>query len=60
MVYIPDTWFKDTKNQDIVFDLFNGSLDIKDVGQKETIALKLKELGELVILEHYENNDISL
>jgi hypothetical protein len=60
MVYIPDTWFKNLKNQDAVFDLFDKYSDVTDIDQNETISQRLNELGETIILEHYENNEISL
>lgn len=58
MVYIPDVWFNDKQNTDEVFKLFESNTDVMIDNQEQVITQTLTRLNEMVILNHYINNDI--
>ncbi|BCJ92843.1 hypothetical protein acsn021_04120 [Anaerocolumna cellulosilytica] len=62
MVYIPDEWFNNPQNKDAVFELLGNNTDVIHENQSEVkiqILTRLKDLGETIILEHYEKNEIA-
>lgn len=64
MVYIPKTWFHDPVNEGEVCRLFDEYfpntcvLSVDEIEKQRDFPDRLKELGELEILKHYENGDI--
>ncbi len=55
MVYIPNGWIKDRKNEDEIRTLISeslGCIKLKDSSQK--VEDRLKELGEIKILEEFK------
>lgn len=64
MVYIPKQWLHDPENEVKVHQLFveyfpnTCVLSTEDLEKQKEFPAKLKELGELEILKHYEEGDI--
>lgn len=54
MVYIPTQWIKNPQNKQSVFDLMTLEHTTEEIKQG------LSDLGESVVLEHFENGDIVL
>lgn len=61
MVYIPNGWIKDRKNEDEIRTLISESLGcfkLKDSSQK--VEDRLKELGEIKILEEFKKGTFAV
>lgn len=64
MVYIPKSWFQNPDNEKQIYELFNEYfpntcvLSVEDIEKQKEFPDKLKALGELEILKHYENGEI--
>lgn len=64
MIYIPKTWFHNSANEAEVYNLFNEYfpntcvLSADEIEKQKEFSGRLKDLGELEILKHYENGEI--
>ena len=61
MVYIPNGWIKDRKNEDEIRTLISeslGCIKLKDISQK--VEDRLKELGEIKILEEFKKGKFAV
>ena len=61
MVYIPNGWIKDRKNEDEIRTLISeslGCIKLKDSSQK--VEERLKELGEIKILEEFKKGTFAV
>ena len=61
MVYIPNGWIKDRKNEDEIRTLISDSLGcikLKDSSKK--VEDRLKELGEIKILEEFKKGTFAV
>jgi hypothetical protein len=61
MVYIPNGWIKDGKNEDEIRTLISDSLGcikLKDSSKK--VEDRLKELGEIKILEEFKKGTFAV
>lgn len=61
MVYIPNGWIKDRKNEDEIRTLISeslGCIKLKDSSQK--VEDRLKELGEVKILEEFKKGTFAV
>ena len=61
MVYIPNGWIKDRKNEDEIRTLISeslGCIKLKDSSQK--VEDRLKELGEIKILEEFKKGTFAI
>lgn len=64
MVYIPKHWFHNSENEVKVYQLLEEYfpntciLSTEDLEKQKEFPARLKELGELEILKHYELGEI--
>ncbi len=61
MVYIPNGWINDRKNEDEIRTLISeslGCIKLKDSSQK--VEDRLKELGEIKILEEFKKGTFAV
>lgn len=61
MVYIPNDWIKDRKNEDeirVLISVSLGCIKLKDDSQK--VEDRLKELGEIKILEEFKKGTFAV
>ncbi|MEY8357114.1 hypothetical protein AALB39_27740 [Lachnospiraceae bacterium 54-53] len=64
MFFILKSWFQDPGKEEEVYRLFNEYfpntcvLSVDEIEKQKEFPNKLKELGELEILKHYENGEI--
>jgi len=64
MFFILKSWFRNPSNEEEVYRLFNAyfpntcALSVEEVEKQKEFPDRLRELGELEILKHYENGEI--
>lgn len=64
MFFIQKSWFHNPANEEEVYRLFNKYfpdtcvLSVEEIEKQKEFPQRLKELGELEILKHYENGEI--
>ena len=62
MIYIPTTWLVEPKNKDKVYELLenlNQDLIMDDLLTEAEVISELEKIGETIIIEKLNNNEIS-
>lgn len=63
MIYLPTNWLVEPKNEDKVRDLLdnlNQDLITDDLLTESEVILELEKIGETIIIEKLNNNEIPL
>jgi hypothetical protein len=62
MIYIPEEWMKDKKNEQKIHEIFNEHLytDLNLDNNVELAIQKLNDIGETVVIEKIRDGTISI